>query len=172
MPILSYKGQHPFVSGATQVPESCIESTEYIMRVMSERSSKDVVWNGAGSGSERHGVTATFGGGFSINISTTENFHTLIPTGTTSYAFTSLPSLGQGLCIVRVKPGGTSPYDMHFGAVFAQQDGQVSISDMSEPENYNGTATAALVSQNITTVGGFRDHNYPEAFFAIGLLTL
>ncbi len=100
--------------GMFEVPESCIESAEYLIQCC--YIGKAIRWN---SGSKRPDVFAHMGNAI-INITATEDCHTTVMPAHGSYPFSQLPVLGEGIVLFNVgKDAGKGGYNMHFMAVVA-----------------------------------------------------
>lgn len=96
---------------ALGVPESCIESAEYILQVTAGASTDWV------RGKEREPYMIAAFGNKTLNA-TTGDFVNEID-GVTDYDFNLIPNVGQGIVIANsgIDDDG---YNMHFGAVFAR----------------------------------------------------
>ncbi len=101
-----------------EVPESCIESAEYI--IQSIINGKRHVWE-ENKTVDPH-VYAIFANGVEFDISECENFHEKIDEKVGDYPFQTLrgglPGIGQGLVCVN-KHWRNRHYNMHLGAVVA-----------------------------------------------------
>ena len=157
----------PFTSrsgrGIVNVPNSCIESAEYIIQSISNVNL--LPWKRGQSQSPN--VIATFGDR-EINISETENFHRNTR-GITSYKFDSLPNIGQGIICLN-KTVEDLPYNMHLGAVVASSDESVLISNMMEPEGEVGMALINIIE--INNAEEFLTNNFGDmsSKYIIGIL--
>ena len=153
--------------GTGTVPRSCIESAEYI--IQSIYATKRLPWSKAGEAREPS-VNAHFGGGKSIDISKTPDFHKSA-LGLKDYPFTALPGIGQGLiCLNNTKDD--LGYNMHLGGVVATDTGKVLISNMMEPFGVSVTLVT-LTTIEITNVADFRTDNFGSdaGKYALGLLS-
>ena len=82
---------------SSQVPNSCIESAEYIIQATAT-AKIPAKWT-SGAATKPH-VWAVFHSHM-VNISNTPNFHNLVDSSVKEYPFAgTLPGLGEGLCIV------------------------------------------------------------------------
>ncbi|HEY6528489.1 MAG TPA: hypothetical protein VIZ65_07330 [Cellvibrionaceae bacterium] len=169
MPV-TYKGGAKFTKNVSQVPNSCIESAEFILQVINSGTNDSVTWDRAEVSRTPH-VYAEFKSHY-INITDTADFHDYITESIVSYPFgSSLPTLGEGICLVN-KGQDSGGYNMHFGAVVAVQNGSVEISDMNEPNNAP-VGLAPLETITIKNVNDFRANGYEHrSTFALGKLTV
>lgn len=151
---------------SSQVPNSCIESAEYIIQATAT-AKIPAKWT-SGAATKPH-VWAVFHSHM-VNISNTPNFHNLVDSSVKEYPFAgTLPGLGEGLCIVNTGADNKG-YNMHFGAVVRVGRGRVDVSDMSEII----TETPQLVKIKVaalTKVDDFRGQTYKDSQFIIGKLT-
>jgi hypothetical protein len=161
-----------------KVPNSCIESAEYIIQCIA--SNRVLEWK-PGQSREPH-VYAHFGKGVVVNISNTPDFHNKVPRGLTDFPFDSLrgglPGLGEGLiCLNRT--GTDLRYNMHLGAVVLVMERAgtppeyvVEISDMMEPFDQE-VELVKLKSKLIRTADQFRSDSFRSwaPNYALGLLT-
>lgn len=150
-----------------QVPESCIESAEFIIQCIANKSY--LGWK-EGKTRKPH-VMAEFGFNKKFNITTQANFHE-DPScvGLRSYSFGSwVPDIGQGLILLNKKSADASTYNMHFGAIVAVDGSDYYISDVSD----SGGGVKLIGGwpvKKITNVNDFRIPGYPKTDYAIGLL--
>lgn len=99
-----------------KVPESCIESAEFIIQSINNDVATPV-WKGGGKALKPH-VIATFGGNVKINVSTSDLLSHNIK-GLSDYEFDGqLPELGQGLILLR-KDTATCPKG-YYNSTWAQ----------------------------------------------------
>lgn len=158
------------------VPNSCIESAEYIIRKIYRGPA--YTWTPAidGAPTENPHVYAVFGGNWYFDISDDEGWLDSLPEDLADYPFGSreLPGIGEGLCLVKKTPGPNQAcdYDMHFGAVLSGNAFSVEISDNCEPPG--DVVFGALKKTRITRPGGFRKTiaGASKTHFALGKLTV
>lgn len=124
-----------------KVPESCIESAEYIIQAYAPNN-RALKWK-QGAEVEPH-VWMHFGAGNSYNISTQEDVHDLVDAANTDFNFdTRPPKLGEGVAFINIGPDNQpNGYNMHFMAVLVRE----------------GTAsrTTGCVVSNLNELGGQR----------------
>ena len=151
------------------VPESCIESAEYIIQCTAK--SEILPWT---QQEEREPyIYGLFGNGVILNITQHEN-----PpnggTGLLDFVFTELPNVGEGLILLN-KTTKNKPFNMHLGAVVAKGlshlgETYILISHMFHLKNDYGMEK--LITLKITDVNDFRKKTFPNdtASYALGLL--
>ena len=159
------------------VPESCIESAEYIIQCIANGTTYSWVAN---QPPRNPHVIAHLGNGKTINISTQRDLLEAAELSC-SYNFNGLPKLGQGLICVNRTTRDIKPYNMHLGAVIATEMGgsksrpvisKVLISEISEvnPSNVQMIQLDASNTKWYSSVAEFRGNLYDENCFALGLL--
>jgi hypothetical protein len=161
-----------------KVPNSCIESAEYIIQCIASNTVLD--WE-PGQSRKPH-VFAHFGNGVTFNISNTTNFHNKAPKGLADFPFEclrgGLPGLGEGLICLN-KTGKDLYYNMHLGGVVVVMENAgfppsyvVEISNMMEPFNKE-VKLVKLQSKLITTADQFRSGSFGTSAgdYALGFLT-
>jgi hypothetical protein len=167
--------QNGNVSDLAMVPNSCIESAEYIMQCQSK--GYIFTWSSTPPANSSS-VLAMFGKGVTVDISKTELIAWASQHGSklTDYPFTTLPSVGEGIILLHKKKLTGDYYHMHVVAVLAcygDPTDEITVSAMAEPKS--GTVNmAALKVESITDIDEFRTKWFEgqEAEYAIGLLRI
>jgi hypothetical protein len=149
-----------------RVPESCIESTETILRKKVKPSYK---FTGSGQPSDPVTAPAMYlhlkKGGNSINVNVSDlDEEDLFDAckNTLSYlaetASLDLLAVGEGACFIR--NGGWNAtgggFNMHFLAVLKKEGGVVTLSDVSEQDDWDGVTQVPLATVEARTVGDLR----------------
>jgi hypothetical protein len=148
-----------------RVPRSCIESTETIIRKHNDPGYR-FTRGGLGSDASSPPIFLWLSNGvcvFATNVSDLESKDTFYAVANaTNYdslqdeskAFSL--TLGQGIGIIRVS-GKSLGYDMHFLAVVATySNGDVELSDVSEPDHWNETSQEVLTTVRASSVRDLR----------------
>lgn len=173
---MAWKNTLDFVSlgsrgtrGKRAVPNSCIESAEYIIQCYAKGAILD--WE-AGASRKPH-VYATFGNK-RFNISETENFH-LLASGIKDFDFKgTLPGEGSGIICLN-KTSEDLGYNMHLGAVVAvdTEAKKILISNMMEPAHM-AVKMKTIDYIELASPEEFLTINFEEAAvkYAIGLLSV
>ncbi len=167
--------QNGNVSDLAMVPNSCIESAEYIMQCQSR--GEIFTWTSTPPATSPS-VEAVFGNGVRVDISKTELIAWAGQNGSklTDYPFTTLPSVGEGIILLHKKNLTGIYYHMHLVAVLAcygDPTDEITVSAMAEPKS--GTVNmATLKVKSITDLDEFRSEWFErqEAEYAIGLLRM
>jgi hypothetical protein len=160
----TYITQTGAVNKKRRVPESCIESTETILR-----SYKDPAYKfqkgGEGSSSSAPPMFLYLKNGHSavkINVSDSDSQDTFKQcAGLQSYhdeglALDKLLHVGEGLAIIRTGTASKSSYDMHFLAVLKVETGAVTFSDVSEPKQWDQVSKVPLESIEASSIADLR----------------
>ena len=146
-----------------QVPESCIDSAEYIMRRIADPNARQTRHRAGRS------ILATFS---NRNFNASEDdFMKFNLEGLRSHAFTGLPDVGQGIILLN-KTKKDLKYNMHLGAIVAKEDRRAVISDMyQEVRSYTYKPLKVI---EITSVDDFARRTFEEQAncYAAGLLTV
>lgn len=145
------------------LPRSCIESAEFAIQLNHDPGLK---WK---PDQERtpH-VTATFGSG-SIDVTSSMDLADEL-TGVTSYPFTTLPQVGEGVIIAN-RTKKDKHYNMHLGAVVARHDSKEAciLTDLAESGAVKMVIPWSI--KLVRSVDDFRGSDYQGKDFALGLLS-
>jgi hypothetical protein len=158
-----YVDQNGEALSTVQVPESCIDSAEHIMRAIADPKARPT------RSRPGKGILAKFSNR-SFNASE-DDFMKFKLDGLQSHAFTGLPDVGQGIILLN-KTKQDLKYNMHLGAIVAKGDGRAVISQMfQEVRSYS---YAPLEVIEITSHIDFANKTFREKAncYAAGLLTV
>jgi hypothetical protein len=146
-----------------QVPQSCIDSAEHIMRRIADPTARPTRSRPGKS------ILAKFSNR-SFNASE-DDFMKFKLEGLQSHAFTGLPDIGQGIILLN-KTRQDLDYNMHLGAIVAKGSGRAVISHMfQEVRSYT---LAPLKVIEITSAANFASRTFGKQAncYAAGLLTV
>jgi hypothetical protein len=153
----------------TQVPDSCIESAEYIIQSIygENHGQRPLRWVRSGIERSTH-VIANFGNR-TICITATLNFHDQDFSDLVDYNFVSLPNVGEGL--ICLNKTSNLLYNMHLGAIVASNANQAQISNMMEQKG-NEVKMVPLQTIKIIHCDDFREETFGSlaSKYALGLL--
>ncbi len=160
------------------VPDSCIESAEYIIQRV--HNGLGFVWSETveGAPTSTPHVYAVFGGNRYFNMSDDDGWLTRLPADLADYPFQAheMPQVGEGLCLVNYTKFNNKfcDYDMHFGAILSNGPVFSEISDnCAKP--VTPTPIGALKKAQISTPADFRKTIKGAGgtkTFALGKLTI
>jgi hypothetical protein len=147
-----------------QVPESCIESTETILRRW-DNSNYKFDKGGQGSNSERKPMHVLLKKGYnwdSLNVTDAdqEDIFSFGKDRTSFFAEDDLLDylhIGQGAAFLRRDGRYDNGFNMHFLGVIKKESQMVTLSDVSEPANWDETTKVALKTIEAKTVRELRE---------------
>jgi hypothetical protein len=146
------------------LPRSCIESAEFAIQLSHDPGLR---WK---PDEERTpNVQAHFGGGTTLNITTSTSLADDV-TGLTSYPFTTLPRVGEGVIIAN-RTRKDLPFNIHVGAVVARHKTKEAciLTDLVESGNVKLIMPWSI--KLVTgSVDGFRGSDYQGKSYALGYL--
>jgi hypothetical protein len=146
-----------------QVPESCIDSAEYIMRRIADPNARQTR-NRTGKSILAKFSNRTFN-------ASKDDFMKFNLQGLQSHAFTGLPEVGQGIILLN-KTNNDLQYNMHLGAIVAKEDRRAVISHMyQEVRSYTYKPLKVI---DIISVDDFARKTFDAQAncYAAGLLTV
>jgi hypothetical protein len=172
------------VDTTAQVPESCIESTETILR-KADNPAYEFTMGGQGSTPKKRKAMWVHlkrgGNSVALNVSNSEKDEIFeFGKDKTSLwpddAKLNFLQLGQGAAFLRRSGNYDEGYNMHFMGLIKKQGENVTLSDVSEPGNWDNTSKVALETVTATTVADLRKqlgHPYNNSTqFAFGVVSL
>jgi hypothetical protein len=152
---------------AEEIPSSCIEGAEYIIQCIYN----DKLHKWANNQKNKPHVMADFGGGKTIDITGTKDFHEkAICTGLADFDFRNGLKLGQGIILLNNtgKDAGKGKFNMHLGAVVKVLNNGWILSDVSDLGSV--AMDKSWGTKKIFTPDDYRGPDYPATIYAIGLL--
>jgi hypothetical protein len=162
-PALIYPKSGGIKRGA-RVPQSCIESCETILR-MYRNGDYSFVHGGQGSGPGAPAMFLQLSRSdcvLGLNVSDLDADRVFRECQGMSSMFpedaklAEVLKLGQGISFINVGVGDKDGYNMHFLAVLKIEGETVTLSDVSEPDDWNQTSTVKITTITAKTVGGLR----------------
>jgi hypothetical protein len=146
--------------GSIAVPESCIDSAEYIIRQIATKGAR------LSRGKVGPDMAADFAN-LSFNAST-DDFLSL-KKKPQDYPFADLPDVGQGIILLN-KTTNDLTYNMHLGAIVARSKGRAVISHMFQ--QVRSYIQKPLIVIEITSAADFAKQTFGSGanLFAAGLL--
>ncbi len=146
--------------GSVEVPESCIDSAEFIIRRIATKGAR------LSRGKVGPDMMAHFG---NMVVNASQDDLMDLPARPADYAFTDVPQVGEGIILLNKTKTDLS-YNMHLGAVVARSAGRASISHMFElVKSYS---TKPLIVLHITSAADFAVQTFgaDAKLYAVGLL--
>jgi hypothetical protein len=145
------------------LPRSCIESAEFAIQV-----SHDPGLGWKPDEERTPNVQAHFGGATTFNVTTSTSLADDV-TGVSSYPFTALPKVGEGIIIAN-RTRKDLPFNIHLGAVVARHKTKevCILTDLVE----SGSVKLVMpwTIKLVRSVDDFRGSDYQGKDFALGLL--
>jgi hypothetical protein len=144
-----------------EVPESCIDSAEFIIRRIATEGAR-LSRNNTGPD-----MIATFAN-FTCNASTVDLMK--LPNLPQNYDFKNLPDVGQGIILLSRSESDLT-YNMHLGAIVAKNSDEALISHMFQV--VKSPIHKPLIVLKISSVEDFADQTFGKAsdLYAYGLLS-
>lgn len=172
------------VDTTAEVPESCIESTETILRKAVDPAYQFTMGGQGSTPKKRKAMYVHLkrgGNSVALNVSDSEKDE-IFEFGKDKTSFwpedarLNFLQLGQGVAFLRRSGDYDASYNMHFMGLIQKKGENVTLSDVSEPENWDNTSKVALAAVTATTVADLREqlgHPYKNSSqFAFGVVSL
>jgi hypothetical protein len=161
----SYVNKKGRVDPTAVVPESCIESTETILRKADDPAYKFTMGGQGSTPKKRKAMWVHLkrgGNSVALNVSDADKDEIFafgkdkISLWPDDARLNSL-QLGQGVAFLRRSGDYDENYNMHFMGLIKKQGANVTLSDVSEQEEWDNASQVALATVTATTVADLRE---------------